>query len=199
MSEEVISIREFARRVNIGEKTIRDGIRLEKIVKGVKIENGKPKIIFSIAKKEFEKYGLGSKAIYCQSKKEQPVNELKTKKKDIEKTIIVEDSSDSLDNIAGLTGDSSMAQAQRAEKIFKAQLASLEVDEKAGTLVPRDLVRSQLFSAGQASRNVLQSLPDRETDTLISLSNDRNKFYNHFRNAVDAAILEIIQNCKSTI
>ena len=62
MSSDIISLREFARRLTIGEKTIRDGVRTGKISKGVIIENGKPKIDYKIALKEALSIGLGRKS-----------------------------------------------------------------------------------------------------------------------------------------
>jgi hypothetical protein len=59
MNTDLISLREFARRLNVGEKTIRDGVRLGKISKGVTLELNKPKIIFSIARAEAIKANIG--------------------------------------------------------------------------------------------------------------------------------------------
>ena len=58
-AEQLISLREFARRMAVTEKTIRDAIVKSKIVEGVFYKEGKPKIRFEIAKKEFEVLGVG--------------------------------------------------------------------------------------------------------------------------------------------
>jgi len=52
MSTNIISFREFARRLNFGEKTIRDSIKRGLITKGVIISGGKSKIDFLIAYNE---------------------------------------------------------------------------------------------------------------------------------------------------
>ena len=58
MPKETISILEFSRRIAIGEKAIRDAIRLSKISKGVVTDPGKkPKIIYEVALKEVESMG----------------------------------------------------------------------------------------------------------------------------------------------
>ena len=59
----MISVLEFSRRMGVGEKTIRDGIKSGKLVDGVIKVNGKSKILFEKAKKEFEDSGLGLKRI----------------------------------------------------------------------------------------------------------------------------------------
>jgi len=59
---DIISLREFARRLGIGEQSIRNGIKTGKILQGVTIENNKPKIIFSIAYAEAVASNLGHNA-----------------------------------------------------------------------------------------------------------------------------------------
>ena len=61
---EIISLSEFARRMDIGEKTIRDAIKKGKLERGITTINGKSKIIFDIARVEFEQMNIGAKAKY---------------------------------------------------------------------------------------------------------------------------------------
>lgn len=56
---DLISQREFARRLNVGEKTIRDGVRLGKIVEGITKINGALKINYPIAYDEALRFNLG--------------------------------------------------------------------------------------------------------------------------------------------
>ena len=181
--EQLISLREFARRMAVTEKTIRDAILKSKIVEGVFYKNGKPKIRFEIAKKEFEVLGVGYRSFLKNEDATFPQNE--DEKKD-------EDEEDP-DAIAGLTGASTLGQAQRAEKIFKAQLAYLELEKEKGTLVDKDQVFKSLFSFGNEIKAAFQALPDRITDDLISKSNDRNEFYNHLTSCIDEVLLRLSQ------
>ena len=175
MKQEIISLREFSRRLEVSEKTIRDGIRLGKIKKGVTEVKGKSQIIYDIAKKECEEIGLGYRAKLRRGEDIPPPKKEKVPEPD---------------GIAGLDGTTSLAQAQRAEKIFKAQLASLEVEEKAGILVRRDEVYRELFEFGQEIKSGLQSIPDRITDELMAIS-DRDAFHSLLSKSIEDELLRL--------
>jgi len=168
---ELISFREFARRIEVGEKTIRDAVNLGKISKGVVESNGKKKIDYLEALKEVEAYNLGAKSRYGKENIQQPSIHVK------QNTQKASNRTDS-DFTVDLNNDSSMAQAQKYEKIFKAKLAQLEFEQKQGILAPKEELYTELFAYGTEVRNNILSIPDRITDTLISLANDRNAFNN---------------------
>jgi hypothetical protein len=168
MNEKPISLREFARQIGVGEKTVRDGIRLGKISKGVIHDGNRPKILYSEAIKEVEAFNLGYRAKLVKGE----VTPVKGSKED-PPTPPEEEGQ----YIAGLGPETPLATAQRAEKIFKAQLASLEVSEKVGTLVSKAEADKQLFKFGGEIRARLLALPDRIADDLISLAPDRNAVY----------------------
>lgn len=159
-----ISIREFARRLQINEKTIRDGIKMGKISKGVIIENGKPKINYSIALKEAQDIGLGRK-----STNKQPEHKPRPEtKKQLPDDIILDES------LPG--GMLPYSQAIQKKENYLAKLKEQEFNEKEGKLVRRDIVFSQLFDFATIKRDRLLAIPDRITDDLMSLT-DRNEFY----------------------
>ena len=180
-AEQLISLREFARRMAVTEKTIRDAIVKSKIVEGVFYKDGKPKIRFEIAKKEFEVLGVGYRS-YLKND-DAPINSVNEQEKE----------EDDPDAIAGLTGASTLGQAQRAEKIFKAQLAYLELEKEKGALVDRDQVFRTLFAFGNEMKAAFQALPERITDDLISKADDRNEFYNHLTQCIDDELLRLSQ------
>ena len=159
MENDIISLREFARRMSIGEKTIRDAIKLGKIVDGVTQINGKPKIIYDIAYKEFKEINLGAQVLGESDYKDVSAEEMLS------------------EGVAGLSGNTSLATATRAEKIFKAQKAFLEVERLKGTLVEREEVYRQLFQVATEIRSSILAIPDKITDDLIAISDDRNSFY----------------------
>lgn len=88
-----------------------------------------------------------------------------------------------------LTGDDparaiSYEDAQLQEKIAKARMAELELLEKEGTLVAKDMVDSELFAAAQEIRNALLVIPDRIIDQVIAESGNRNKAHGIIYNAI---------------
>lgn len=166
MDTDIISLAEFGRRIGVGEKTIRDGIKLGKISKGVKVVNGKAKIVYSIAVIEAHQIGLGQKAFTAKGiesnvKKESPPGPEKEE--------------EDPEHIAGLGPETSLITANRAERIFKAQLACLEVEQKAGTLVNKAEVYSQLFDFGKEMTTEFETMPSKIVHKIISCQNDENK------------------------
>ena len=194
MKEEIISLREFARRLDVGEKTIRDGIKLGKISKGVTVVNGKPKINYNIALKEAQDIGLGNKSLI--SKGIDPSEKSKQEPKYIHKqaqTNTESNSNDEPEPIAGLGPDASLVTASRAEKIFKAQLACMMVDEKAGTLVSKSEVYSQLFEFGSQIRSEFESMPGRISSKLATFT-DQSQIAEYLAKEIRLSLSKLIDD-----
>lgn len=73
--------------------------------------------------------------------------------------------------------------AQLQEKIAKARIADLELQEKEGSLVSREAVNDQLFAAGKELRDALLTIPDRITDIIMAEQN-RTMVYNTIYDAI---------------
>lgn len=80
--------------------------------------------------------------------------------------------------------------AQLQEKIAKARIADLELQEKEGSLVSRDRVNDQLFSAGKELRDALLTIPDRITD-LIMAEDNRTMVYNTIYDAIASELQKL--------
>lgn len=80
--------------------------------------------------------------------------------------------------------------AQLQEKIAKARIADLELQEKEGSLVSRDRVNDQLFAAGKELRDALLTIPDRITD-LIMAEDNRTIVYNTIYDAIAAELQKL--------
>ena len=61
--------------------------------------------------------------------------------------------------------------AQLQEKIAKAKIAELELQEREGSLVSRERINAQLFAAGKELRDTLLAIPDRITDVVMAEDN----------------------------
>ena len=172
---DTISLREFARRLGIGEKTIRDGVRLGKLKKGVIYKNGRPRIIFDIANKEAESFQLGNKV------------------KAIE---IIPDDITIMDVcLMGIRSDASYAESMRVLMNNKAKLAEIEVKQKERELVRRDIVYDQLFEYGKMMKDKFQFIPDRLSDELSAIT-DRNKIHEILSKAI-YEVLVILSDANS--
>lgn len=80
--------------------------------------------------------------------------------------------------------------AQLQEKIAKAKIADLELQEKEGALVSRDRVNEQLFAAGKELRDTLLAIPDRITD-LIMAEDNRTLVHNIIYEAIAAELQKL--------
>lgn len=80
--------------------------------------------------------------------------------------------------------------AQLQEKIAKARIAELGLQEKEGSLVSRELVNDQLFAAGKELRDALLTIPNRITD-LIMAEDNRTKVFNTIYDAIAAELQKL--------
>lgn len=150
---ELISVREFARRVGCSDVAVHKAIKSQKIVKGfVYGKDGKGKIDPEVAAQE---WGKNFDPNYTSNPKlRQTIGE-------------AAGSSIPEDSVATRSG-SSIADAKRAQAILKAKLLDIELKEKQGKLVDKALVYQSLFAAGQEVRAAILAVPDRIIDTLMA-------------------------------
>lgn len=83
------------------------------------------------------------------------------------------------------TGDKmTFAEAQRRKEVAKAKTAELELLEKQGTLILKQRVQDQLFTAGKELRDALLAVPDRVTDEILAAGDNRAKVNNLIYDAI---------------
>lgn len=66
----------------------------------------------------------------------------------------------------------------------RAEMAELELLERQGALVRRDVIDKALYAAGQEVREAFLSLPDRIVDNLISVADNRVEFHSMLMDAL---------------
>jgi hypothetical protein len=168
---ELISLREFGRRVGVSDTAVRKAIAAGKIVKGLDRTNPKrPKIIPQIAIKEWGRYYNPN------YEREQTKN------------LHVESDNTAPPPEAG-TGRS-LAEIKRQQAEVKLRITALELKEKQGQLVDKAKVYKALFSAGQEVRTAMQAIPDRVIDDLLA-AKTRNESHQILFNAI-ADTLEML-------
>lgn len=169
-----ITCSELARRRGVSKMAVSKAIKESRLRDCVHFnDNGLAEIDWSIAVIECDKIGFGESNPKPKENVEKTVKTIipKVETKNIPLDDIKKNSSDILNEYTDY------AEATRLEKIYKAQRAKLEVDEIEGRLVNKEEVYKKLYSFGSELKNNLLSIPDRITDELISLSDDRNEFY----------------------
>lgn len=175
---ELISIREFARRVGCSDTSIRKAIKAGKIVKGI-VHNseGRDKLDYDTAFKEYT-------AAYDPS---YPSNDkLRAKMMHAAET--------PTEPAAG--GDtSSMAAAKRAQAIIKAKILEIELKEKQKKLVDKQAVYLALFDAGKEVKASIMAVPDRVIDAVFS-AKSRNEAHTILTKALIEA-LDVLSDINS--
>ena len=68
-----------------------------------------------------------------------------------------------------------LSEAQRREKIAKAEIARIELLRLKGSLVQKDVVYKQLFEAGAQLRDSIMSVPDRIAADIVSANGETSK------------------------
>ena len=67
------------------------------------------------------------------------------------------------------------SEAQRLERVAKAEIARLTVNQLKGSLVERDVVYRQLFEAGQMLRDAIMAVPDRITSDIVAAAGNHTQ------------------------
>ena len=73
----------------------------------------------------------------------------------------------------------------------KYEQKELEYKEKEGSLVNKEDVYSQLFEFHQEVRNSLLAIPDRITDTVLALYEDRNKVHQLIYESIHGELIKL--------
>jgi len=68
------------------------------------------------------------------------------------------------------SGASAYADARAAREVYQAQKARLDLDERMGTLVRVETVRTAAYNAARKTRDHLLALPGRVSTTLAALT-----------------------------
>lgn len=154
-----VSIREFARLVGVSDMAVRKAIQAGKISESIDWSNPqRPKIDAVQAAQE---WGKNYNPMYERTDK---VSEnIKVEGKTVAKP-----KPDQKDEPHPAQGGRSIAEIKRQTAEVKLRLAAVELKQKQGQLVDKDLVYRSLFAAGQEMRTALQSIPDRCIDNIIS-------------------------------
>lgn len=158
MSSEVISLREFSRRVGVSDTTVRNNKEALKPAI-TKLTNGRPAIKWEDGYKIWITLPVGEKQQTGSTFDNGNVNSQK---------INVDSDDDEGVSSAGLNR---AGVARNAKAILDAKLKELEYKEKSGKLVDKQLVYNKLFDAGRNLRLAFQSLPDRVIDNILANTN----------------------------
>ena len=171
MTEERVSLREFARRMEVSEGAIRKAIASQKISAASvsKTKSGRPELLFQKAKADWEINGGGLRKGYKENHK---------------KTVTKQDI-DAPDKPVGNT--ISLAEAKRQAAIYDAKRKGLELAELQKILVPRAKVYEELFAFGQEIKTHIQSIPDKYID-LIMASQNRAEAHKILSTAINEAL-----------
>lgn len=193
--EELISLREFARRLGVSDTAVRKAIDAGKISRDcLDHSNAKrPKIDADRARTEWGKnyvphYTQSEKleaSLISQepttSKKPKPpaeklvsktkVKQLKEAESDAEHPTGVEHNLTDVDSdTINLSRSADTKEAKRVEAIAKAKIAMVELKEKKGKLIDKSAAYKEFFAAGQAVRAAFQGIPDKWIDNILACS-----------------------------
>lgn len=183
----IISIREYGRRKGCSDTAVRKAINAGKIVEGVaRNKRGKPLGIYEeIANREW--------ALNHDPMRERVTKNGEASERFLEENDSSKDAPKSQPKQPTAPGynpanESSLANAKRAQAIYKAKLSELEYKQKAGQLVDKQEVYKQLYGAGQELRQAFQTIPDRFIDEILA-ARSRNEAHQVLFNAI-ADVLE---------
>lgn len=200
MDSDIISLREFARRIGIGEKTIRDSITSGKLKGCVTFIEGKPKIVYSKGVIEAKNAGIGSRILANNKTKKSGITaktldrHFALQKNQPKKLMSDKDEEDESE-----VDDSTLsyASALRVKENWNAKIKELEYLEKNETLVNKADVYTQLFDFGKEIRSEFESLPGRISSKIVSLGNDVSEVEKLLANEVRNSLSKLVDNMES--
>lgn len=185
-----ISIREYARMLNISHTAVANAIKAGKINKGVsyKSQNRKgvsvlvPELIVSIADREWgnlfktEKLKPGQKAskLFNKSFQTETTKSGIRKIKNLPVDTGGEDYEDEEHLLSSMpiTRNMSFAEAARGRELIGLALDKMRLQELEGTLVRKDVVDKALFAIGSELKKALFNIPARVTADVRAAANE---------------------------
>lgn len=190
-----VSIRQFAKVVGVSESAVRKAIAAGKIVDSIDLTNPKRPLIHAVS--AAKEWGRNYDPSYERTEK---VTENIKIEKDVvpavkknpapqKKKTQIEEEHDEVPNLPHpAQGGRSLADIKRQTAEVKLRLAAVELKQKQGQLVDKDLVFRSLFAAGQEMRTAMQAIPDRVIDSILA-AKDRNSahviLYEEITNALE--------------
>lgn len=169
MTEPGISVKEFARRMQVSDTAVHKAIRAGKIVKGTAGE-GKSRVIYpTVAEDEWRQafdpsYAGRSKAL--DKRLAAPVATsapIAGTNPDTGAKV-----AQNAPGAAASVEDTSLAAAKRVQAVLKAQQMRLELEQAQGRLVDKNAVYDALYAAGAEVRSAIMAVPDRCIDDLMA-------------------------------
>ncbi len=182
---ERISIKEYARRMEVSDTAIAKAINTGKIVEGVvRDEKNRPWIIPDIATKEWAKaynpnYGRKPKSYAL-----------------LDAAAAQETKEDAQQPTTG--SGKSIVELKRLQSEIRIQRDALSLRREKGELVDKKKVYGQLFAMGQELRTNLQVIPDRVIDSILAAA-DRNEAHGILYNAISEALASMADFTKREI
>lgn len=160
----LLSRRDFAKRVGLGEATIRN-----------RVNDGT--IVLTDGKVDYEKYyKIFVDNGWCKLDKIPTLKPIAIDQEGNKGKIEVE--------------QISITEARRRNELARARISEIEVKRLEGVLVEKDLVYKELYGIGQEIRFRLEQLPDKVVDSMLA-QDTRNKSHEVLRSAIDRLLNDI--------
>lgn len=185
---EIISLREFSRRVGVSDTTVRNN--KDKLKPALcELDNGRPAIDWGVGYQIWLTLPVGEK-----QKTGSISNNNDVKYQNISSSNSVNES----DVESSAPELVQAAKARSAKSVFEAKLKQLEYQEKSGKLVDKDTVYKKLFDAGRNLRLALQALPDRVIDNILA-SGNRNEARHYLLQEINKVLLNLDGNVETVL
>lgn len=166
-----ISVREYARRLNIDEKAVRQAISKGLITKKAYDVKAK-KINPSVANKEWghKHKVVKARAGVSRAKAIEKINP--DVKQGVQAPLIEEETLDKLLESLRIRSTMGASEAMRVREVIGAALDKKKLEEAEGRLVSRDKVEKALFVVGNELKKALYNIPQRIVRDIMAAPNE---------------------------
>lgn len=171
MAQELIGIREAARRLGVSDTAVHKAIKAGRVQIASRTEkSGRPLVAWPQAQADWlansdasKRSHVGSKGSPRREADPQPKVKLATSARPDEGT-----EADEQPQVSAAASGPSYAQSRAVREAYQARLAKLEFEERSGKLIDASEVKVRAFKMARSARDALMTLPDRLAPILAS-------------------------------
>lgn len=167
MTQELIAIREAARRLGVSDTAVHKAIKAGRVtVAGTNEKNGRPLVAWPQVRDDWLANSDSSKRTHVGS--QGSPERAKYAKTPAETKLPTASEPETETGESKAAAGPSLAQSRAVREAYQARLAKLEFEQKTGRLVSADEVKARAFRMARSARDSLLTMPDRLAPILAS-------------------------------
>jgi len=195
MTQELIAVREAARRLGVSDTAVHKAIKAGRVsIASRHPKNDRPLMAWPKVRDEWMSNTDAGRRTHVGS---QGSERRKGYTDDAPPEVRLSTTSDEAENEASVAGAApSLATSRAVREVYQARLAKLEYEQKVGKLIEADQVKARAFRMARSARDALLTMPDRLAPILAS-STDVQEVHRLLIEDIERTCLRIAQDAQA--